>query len=111
MQQSAFGSSAGSSDTLAFLGVGAQHFGTSTAKMKPHVEVGVTANLRRRKKKKKKEKLQIDESNSDVSDVLCCVMKMPHSRATGALALPLASARALLHQGKKKNLSISILIV
>lgn len=54
--------------------------------MKPHVEVGVTP----------KERLQIYESNSDV---LCCVMKMPHSRATGALALPLASARAPLHQG------------
>lgn len=80
-----------------FLGGGGQHFGTSTVKMKPHLEVGVTPNLRRRKKKK--EKLQIDESNSDVSDVLCCVMKMPHSRATGALTLPLASARALLHQG------------
>lgn len=63
MQQSAFGSSAGSCDTLFFLGGGRQHFGTSSVKMKPHVEVGVTPNLRRRKKK---EKLQTDESNSDV---------------------------------------------
>lgn len=71
--------------------------------MKPHVEVGVTPNLRRRKKK---EKLQIDESDSDVSDVLCRVTKMPHSRPTGAVALPLAPARALLHQGTAFRLRI-----